>query len=52
MFLGYLNEFPEHWSQGDDLDDLKVQLLEIHQCLIAEAKAHSHDDPILCDLTD
>ena len=52
MFLGYLNEFPEHWSQGDDLDDLKVQLLDLHQILIAEAKSHSQNDPILCDLTD
>jgi hypothetical protein len=26
-FLGYLNAYPDHWTQGDDLVDLKVQLL-------------------------
>jgi hypothetical protein len=52
MFLGYLNEHPEHWSQGLDLDDLKVQLLDLHQTLMAEANARSQPDPILCDLTD
>lgn len=52
MFLGYLNEHPEHWSQGLDLDDLKVQLLDLHQTLIAETNARSQPDPVLCDLTD
>jgi hypothetical protein len=23
-FLGYLNAYPDHWTQGDDLEDLKV----------------------------
>ena len=26
-FLGYLNTYPDHWTQGDDLEDLKAQLL-------------------------
>lgn len=24
MFLGYLNEFPDHWTQGTDLNDLSL----------------------------
>ncbi len=26
MFLGYLNEFPDHWTQGVDLEELKENL--------------------------
>ncbi len=22
-FLGFLNDFPDHWTQGEDLDDLR-----------------------------
>ena len=29
-FLGYLNAYPDHWTQGDDLEDLKDQLLDLH----------------------
>ena len=28
-YLGYLNEFPDHWTQGEDLDDLKEQLADL-----------------------
>lgn len=31
MYLGYLNEFPDHWTQGDDLEDLKAHLLDLYQ---------------------
>ena len=27
--LGYLNAYPDHWTQGEDLDDLKAQLLDL-----------------------
>jgi hypothetical protein len=30
-FLGYLNNYPDHWTQGDDLEDLKVQLLDLYR---------------------
>jgi len=30
-FLGYLNEYPDHWTQGDDLDDLKDHLRDLHK---------------------
>lgn len=29
-FLGYLNEFPDYWTQGKDLEDLKEHLRELH----------------------
>jgi predicted RNase H-like HicB family nuclease len=28
-FLGYLNDYPEHWTQGEDLEDLKEQLRDL-----------------------
>ncbi|WP_269542778.1 type II toxin-antitoxin system HicB family antitoxin [Cerasicoccus fimbriatus] len=31
VYLGYLNEFPDHWTQGDDLEDLKAHLLDLYQ---------------------
>lgn len=30
-FLGYLNQYPDHWTQGDDLEDLKSQLRDLYQ---------------------
>jgi predicted RNase H-like HicB family nuclease len=30
-FLGYLNQCPDHWTQGRDLDDLKEHLLDLYQ---------------------
>ena len=29
-YLGYLNEYPDHWTQGRDLDDLKIHLLDLY----------------------
>lgn len=52
MILGYLNEYPDHWTQGLDLDDLKIQLLELHQILTAETETSALPEPALCDLTD
>lgn len=28
-YLGYLNGYPDHWTQGDDLNDLKEQLRDL-----------------------
>jgi predicted RNase H-like HicB family nuclease len=28
-FLGYLNEYPDHWTQGTDLIDLKEHLIDL-----------------------
>lgn len=30
MFLGYLNEYPDHWTQGETLEDLKEHLRDLH----------------------
>ena len=30
-FLGYLNTYPDHWKQDDDLKDLKAQLLDLYR---------------------
>ena len=35
-YLGYLNEYPDHWTQGDDLEDLKEQLRDLFQTFSAE----------------
>ncbi len=30
-YLGYLNQYPEHWTQGETLEDLKEHLRDLHQ---------------------
>ena len=30
IHLGFLNEFPDHWTQGKTLDDLKEHLLDLY----------------------
>lgn len=29
-YLGYLNSHPDHWTQGDNLDDLKEHLRDLY----------------------
>ncbi len=29
-FLGYLNAYPDHWTQGEDLEGLRAQLLDLY----------------------
>ncbi len=36
MFLGYLNEFPDHWTQGVDLEDLKENLADLYKTFTSE----------------
>ena len=31
MYLGYLNEYPDHWTQGTNLKELKVNLADLHE---------------------
>lgn len=31
MFLGYLNDYPDHWTQGESLQDLKDHLRDLHK---------------------
>ncbi|NEX16519.1 MAG: hypothetical protein C1943_07805 [Halochromatium sp.] len=33
MWLGYLEEFPDYMTQGEDLEDLKENLKDIHATL-------------------
>jgi hypothetical protein len=35
-YLGYLNSYPDHWTQGDNLQDLKEHLRDLHQTFSAE----------------
>ena len=30
-YLGFLNDFPDHWTQGENLEDLKVHLQDLHE---------------------
>ncbi len=30
-YLGYLNDYPEHWTQGENLEDLKAHLLDLYR---------------------
>ncbi len=32
-WLGYLQEFPDYWTQGESLDDLKDHLRDLYQDL-------------------
>jgi len=32
-YLGYLNEFPDHWTQGETLEDLKNHLRDLQGLL-------------------
>ena len=35
-YLGYLNAYPDHWTQGDDPADLKNHLRDLFQTFEAE----------------
>ena len=35
-YLGYLNSHPDHWTQGEDLEDLKTHLRDLHETFSAE----------------
>ncbi|WP_367873478.1 type II toxin-antitoxin system HicB family antitoxin [Luteolibacter sp. Populi] len=30
-YLGYLNDFPDHWTQGENLEDLKIHLQDLYE---------------------
>jgi hypothetical protein len=32
-WIGYLQEFPDYWTQGENLDDLKEHLRDLHRDL-------------------
>ena len=35
-YLGYLNDYPDHWTQGEDLEDLKTHLRDLFETFSAE----------------
>jgi predicted RNase H-like HicB family nuclease len=35
-YLGYLNEYPDHWTQGNDLNDLKDHLADLYDLFTSE----------------
>lgn len=35
-YLGYLNDYPDHWTQGEDLADLKKNLRDLLNIFGAE----------------
>jgi predicted RNase H-like HicB family nuclease len=35
-YLGYLNAWPDHWTQGDDLSDLKEHLRDLYPTFSTE----------------
>jgi predicted RNase H-like HicB family nuclease len=35
MFLGYLEEYPDYWTQGTSLEELQQNLLDLYQNLVA-----------------
>jgi len=39
--VGYLNEYPEHWTQGKDLTELEEMLLDLYENFQEEAKRKS-----------
>ncbi|HBL27709.1 MAG TPA: hypothetical protein DD490_12800 [Acidobacteria bacterium] len=32
-WLGYLQEYPDYWTQGESLDDLEAHLRDLHEDL-------------------
>jgi len=35
-YLGYLNDYPDHWTQGESLEDLKDHLKNLYQTFASE----------------
>ncbi len=35
-FLGFLNDFPDHWTQGETMEDLRENLRDLHQMFTTE----------------
>ena len=33
MFVGYFVDFPDYWTQGESLDDLKAHLVDLYHDL-------------------
>jgi predicted RNase H-like HicB family nuclease len=38
IYLGYLNLWPEHWTQGKSISELEEMLLDLYEIYLDEAK--------------
>jgi predicted RNase H-like HicB family nuclease len=38
--LGYLNDYPDHWTQGKDREELEEMIKDLYELLI-KVNAHS-----------
>jgi predicted RNase H-like HicB family nuclease len=36
-FLGYLNDYPDHWTQGESLQDLKEHLRDLYETFSSDS---------------
>ena len=41
MWLGYLEEYPDYWTQGETIEELKENLREIYQDLASGNIPHA-----------
>ena len=41
VWLGYLEEFPDYWTQGYSLDELKANLLDLYRDLAGGQIPHA-----------
>jgi len=39
-WLGYLQDYPDYWTQGESLEDLKAHLQDLYQDLTSGAIPH------------
>ena len=35
-YLGFLNQYPDHWTQGETFDDLKEHLRDLYETFEAD----------------
>jgi predicted RNase H-like HicB family nuclease len=35
-YLGYLNDYPDHWTQGEDLNDLREHLRDLYKLFTSD----------------
>jgi predicted RNase H-like HicB family nuclease len=36
MYLGYINDYPDHWTQGENLENLKKNLRDLFEVFRSE----------------
>ena len=51
-WLGYLQEYPDYWTQGETPDDLKEHLRDLHQDLAGGDEARVEKLALACKYPD